>query len=288
MIHSMTAFARESMATDQGVLTVELRSVNHRYLDCTFKSPEALRPLEHRLRELAGAAMARGKLDCLIRLQGHPTHGGELRVNTEQLDRLLAATGLIGERLPGVRPPSALEILQFPGICDASEHTEEDLQKCAEALFRKTVDNLLANRRREGEKLAGLVLDRLLQVEAAVVATRELLPALMQQQRDRILTRISELNIEVDSNRLEQELVHLAQKADIDEELDRLQAHIGEVRHTLEKGGPCGRRLDFLMQELNREANTLSSKSIASSTTRNAVDLKVLIEQMREQIQNIE
>ena len=122
----------------------------------------------------------------------------------------------------------------------------------------------------------------------AVVATWELLPALMQQQRDRILTRIGELNIEVDSNRLEQELVHLAQKADIDEELDRLQAHIGEVRHTLEKGGPCGRRLDFLMQELNREANTLSSKSIASSTTRNAVDLKVLIEQMREQIQNIE
>jgi uncharacterized protein (TIGR00255 family) len=133
-----------------------------------------------------------------------------------------------------------------------------------------------------------MVLDRLQQVEATVAATRLLLPALMQQQRDRILARIDELNIELDSSRLEQELVHMAQKADVDEELDRLEAHIGEVRHTLEKGGPCGRRLDFLMQELNREANTLSSKSFASSTTQSAVELKVLIEQMREQIQNIE
>ncbi len=288
MIHSMTAFARESATTDQGVLTIELRSVNHRYLDCAFKSPDTLRPLEHRLRELAGAAMARGKLDCFIRLQHHPITGGELQVNSGQLDKLLAATNLITERLPGARQPTALDILLFPGVCGADDHSEEDLQKSAETLFRKTIDNLLASRQREGEKLEGLVLDRLQQVAAAVTATRQLLPALMQQQRDRIIARIEELNIEIDRNRLEQELVHLAQKADVDEELDRLEAHIGEVRHTLEKGGPCGRRLDFLMQELNREANTLSSKSIASSTTRNAVDLKVLIEQMREQIQNIE
>jgi uncharacterized protein (TIGR00255 family) len=288
MIHSMTAFARESMATGQGVLTVELRSVNHRYLDCSFKLPDALRSLEHRLRTLAGAAINRGKLDCLVRLQGHSGYDGELKVNTEQLDKLLAATSLISERIPGVRPPSALEILQFPGICRADEHSEEDLQKCAESLFRATIEILVANRQREGEKLAGLVLDRLRQVETAVAATRKLLPALMQQQRDRIIARIGELDIEIDRNRLEQELVYLAQKADVDEELDRLEAHIGEVRHTLGQGGPCGRRLDFLMQELNREANTLSSKSIASSTTQNAVELKVLIEQMREQIQNIE
>jgi uncharacterized protein (TIGR00255 family) len=144
------------------------------------------------------------------------------------------------------------------------------------------------SRRREGSKLAGLVLDRLEQVASEVAATRELLPALMQQQRDRITARIADLGIEVDHNRLEQELVYMAQKADVDEELDRLEAHVSEVRHILEKGGPCGRRLDFLMQELNREANTLSSKSISSTTTRNAVELKVLIEQMREQIQNIE
>lgn len=288
MIHSMTAFARESTATDQGDLTVELRSVNHRYLDCTFKLPDALRPLEQRLRELASKAMARGKLDCLIRLQVHPTSAGELRVNPEQLDKLLAAAELISQKLPGVRQPSALDILQFPGICGSEDHSEEDLQASAEALFRKAIENLMDNRRREGEKLAALVLDRLQQVESAVGATRQILPVLMQQQRDRIISRIGELDIEVDQGRLEQELVHLAQKADVDEELDRLEAHIGEVRHILEKGGPCGRRLDFLMQELNREANTLSSKSISSSTTQNAVELKVLIEQMREQIQNIE
>jgi uncharacterized protein (TIGR00255 family) len=288
MIHSMTAFARESTATDQGDLTVELRSVNHRYLDCTFKLPDALRTLEQRLRELAGKAMARGKLDCLIRLQVHPARAGELRVNPEQLDKLLAAAELISEKLPGVQQPSALDILQFPGICGSEDHSEEDLQASAEALFRKAIGNLVENRRREGEKLAALVLDRLQQVESAVSATRQVLPVLMQQQRDRIINRIDELDIDVDQGRLEQELVHLAQKADVDEELDRLEAHIGEVRHILEKGGPCGRRLDFLMQELNREANTLSSKSTATSTTQSAVELKVLIEQMREQIQNIE
>jgi uncharacterized protein (TIGR00255 family) len=288
MIHSMTAFARESTATDQGDLTVELRSVNHRYLDCTFKLPDVLRPLEQRLRELAGKAMARGKLDCLIRLQVHPARAGELRVNPEQLDKLLAAAELISEKLPGVRQPSALDILQFPGICGSEDPSEEDLQASAEALFRKAIENLVENRRREGEKLAALVLDRLQQVESAVSATRQVLPVLMQQQRDRIINRIEELDIDVDQGRLEQELVHLAQKADVDEELDRLEAHIGEVRHILEKGGPCGRRLDFLMQELNREANTLSSKSTATSTTQSAVELKVLIEQMREQIQNIE
>ena len=288
MIHSMTAFARESAATDQGVLTVELRSVNHRYLDCTFKLPDSLRPLEQRLRELAGTAMARGKLDCLIRLQGHPAQLGELKVNIAQLDKLLAATALIKERMPASQSPSALDILQFPGICGADEESEEHLQKSAESLFRATIKNMLANRLREGEKLAGMLLDRLQQVEAAVAATRELLPALMQHQRDRIIARIGELDIEVDRNRLEQELVHLAQKADVDEELDRLEAHVGEVRHTLEKGGPCGRRLDFLMQELNREANTLASKSASSDTSNTSIELKVLIEQMREQIQNIE
>ena len=288
MIHSMTAFARESTATDQGVLTVELRSVNHRYLDCSFKLPDALRALEPRLREQAGAALARGKLDCLIRLQGHAPQGSELQVNSQQLDKLLAATRLIDAKLPSATPPTALDILQFPGICSAEEQSDEALQKAAAALFAKTLDNLRDNRLREGRKLASLVMDRLQPVEAAVAATRELLPTLMQQQHDRIIARVEELKVEVDRNRLEQELVHLAQKADVDEELDRLQAHVGEVRHTLEKGGPCGRRLDFLMQELNREANTLSSKSIASSTTQNAVELKVLIEQMREQIQNIE
>lgn len=288
MIHSMTAFARESATSDQGVLTVELRSVNHRYLDCSFKLPDALRALEPRLREKAGSRLARGKLDCMIRLQAHPARAGELQVNPEQLNRLLAATRVIAEQMDDAGAFSPLQVLQFPGICSVEEQSDEVLQKGALALFGDALDNLAQNRQREGDKMAKLVLDRLRQVESEVVATRKTLPSLLQQQRDRVTSRIADLDIEVDHNRLEQELVYMAQKADVDEELDRLEAHVGEVRHTLEKGGPCGRRLDFLMQELNREANTLSSKSISSTTTQNAVELKVLIEQMREQIQNIE
>jgi uncharacterized protein (TIGR00255 family) len=288
MIHSMTAFARESAATEQGLLTVELRSVNHRYLDYSFRLPDPLRALEPRLREQAGRSLARGKFDCVIRLQTHPAAGDRLRVNLAQLEALVAAMGIVSEKVHGARQPTALDVLQFPGICDAGESSEERLQNTTSALFQKALISLVENRRREGEKLGEVVLERLHQVEQEVLATRSQLPALIQQQRERIVARIGELGADVDQNRLEQELVYLAQRADVAEELDRLDVHVGEVRATLEKGGPCGRRLDFLMQEFNREANTLSSKSTASSTTRNAVELKVLIEQMREQIQNIE
>ena len=288
MIHSMTAFARESINTDQGTLTVELRSVNHRYLDCSFKLPDLLRPLEPRLREQASGALARGKLDCLIRVQSHPGRSGDWQLDEQQLERLLTAAGEVEQRLDNSRPLSALEVLQFPGVCSSEDQSEEVLQKAAAQLFGQALEDLKAARLREGDKLAKLVLDRLQQVDIEVTATRAVLPQLMQQQRDKVIGRIEELGMDVDQGRLEQELVYMAQKADVDEELDRLEAHVGEVRRTLEKGGPCGRRLDFLMQELNREANTLSSKSTSSGTTQSAVQLKVLIEQMREQIQNIE
>ena len=284
----MTAFARESVDTDQGNLTVELRSVNHRYLDCSFKLPDLLRPLEPRLREQASGALARGKLDCLIRVQSHPGQSGEWQLDEQQLARLLAAANQVEQRLDNSRPLSALEVLQFPGVCRTEDRSEEVLQKTAADLFAKALEDLKEARLREGEKLARLVLDRLQQVESEVESTRAVLPQLMQQQRERVIARIKELGMDVDQDRLEQELVYMAQKADVDEELDRLEAHISEVRRALDKGGPCGRRLDFLMQELNREANTLSSKSTSSTTTQSAVELKVLIEQMREQIQNIE
>jgi uncharacterized protein (TIGR00255 family) len=286
-IHSMTAFARESSTTEQGALTVELRTVNHRYLDCSFKLPDVLRGLEPRLRELAASKLARGKVDCLIRIQSTPERAGAIHINEEQLDSLVAATDRVRHKLD-TRAPTALDILQFPGVCSAPEQSEEALHEGAAALFSQALDALAQNRQREGEKLAGLIYDRITQVETEVAGTRKLVPELRQQQRDKVMTRIEELGVEVDQGRLEQELVYLAQKADVDEELDRLDAHVGEVRRTLQKAGPCGRRLDFLMQELNREANTLSSKSISSGTTQNAVELKVLIEQMREQVQNIE
>ena len=288
MIQSMTAFARECVTTQQGILTVELRSVNHRYLDCSFKLPDALRSLEPRFREKASSALARGKLDCMLRLQAHPTQAGELQIDTAKLDALLIATRSIQARLDNAAPVSPLEVLQFPGIYSSQEESEEQMLQEALALFSKALANMQQNRQREGEKLATLVLDRLTQVAAEIKATRDVLPLLMQQQRDRVIARITDLGVEVDQGRLEQELVYMAQRADVEEELDRLDAHIGEVQRTLKKGGPCGRRLDFLMQELNREANTLSSKSQSAATTRNAVELKVLIEQMREQIQNIE
>jgi uncharacterized protein (TIGR00255 family) len=284
----MTAFARESVTTAQGIVTVELRSVNHRYLDCSFKLPDALRALEPRLREKAGATLDRGKLDCMLRLQAHPSRDGELQLDAARLDALLAAARKIQERLDNAAPISPLQVLQFPGIYSSREESEEELQKAALLLFCKALENMQQHRRREGEALATLVLDRLKLVTAEVAATRKVLPLLMQQQRNRIITRITDLGVEVDPGRLEQELVYMAQKADVEEELDRLDTHIAEVRRTLQKGGACGRRLDFLMQELNREANTLSSKSQSATTTQNAVELKVLIEQMREQIQNIE
>ncbi|MEH6589399.1 MAG: YicC/YloC family endoribonuclease [Halioglobus sp.] len=284
----MTAFARETIDTDQGTVTVELRSVNHRYLDLSFKIPDSMRQIELKLREKATKDLARGKLDCLIRVQARPQQASAISLNQEQLSALLKASAIVAEQLPEARPISPLEILQFPGIIGGGNSQEEDLLSAAGSLFSTALSSMVDNRQREGEKLKQMVLDRLEQVAIEVTATRAILPDLMSAQREKILARINDLDIEVDSNRLEQELVHQAQKADIDEELDRLEAHIDEVRRTLGKGGPCGRRLDFLMQELNREANTLSSKSVSTSTTQNAVTLKVLIEQMREQIQNIE
>lgn len=287
-IRSMTAFAREALTTEQGDLTIELRSVNHRYLDCSFKLPDALRQLEPKLRDSANKKLTRGKLDCMVRLQLNTESSSSLEIDGHRLDKLLLSTATISRRLPESQPLNPLEVLQFPGICQSEDLSLDAIISGAMALFKDALHSLSENREREGEKLAEMVLTRLDAIESELVNVRAVLPELMIQQRERVLSRIAELNIEADENRLEQELVHLAQKADVEEELDRLDAHIAEVRRVLKKGGPCGRRLDFLMQELNREANTLSSKSQSSDTTMAAVELKVLIEQMREQIQNIE
>lgn len=286
-IHSMTAFARENSNTGQDGLTIELRSVNHRYLDCNFKLPESIRALEPQLREKLGKALARGKVDCFIRIQQSTEHAPSLQLNPDNLAALAQATAAVSEVL-ATREPTALEVLQFPGICSPPEQSEETRQKAVQELFEAALKTLADSRRREGEKLSQMVTDRIDQVASQVAETRMRMPDLLQQQRNKVVARIEDLGVEIDPGRLEQELVYMAQKSDVDEELDRLDAHISEVKRTLGKGGPCGRRLDFLMQELNREANTLSSKSTSSDTTQSAVELKVLIEQMREQIQNIE
>ena len=286
-LHSMTAFARESSNTEQGTLTVELRTVNHRYLDCTFKLPDSLRALEPNLRERAGKKLARGKVDCFVRVQQGPERGTALSINEDNLQALADASRQVAAVFE-VNQPTALDVLHFPGVCSPPEQSEEALQSAVTELYSAALDTLAANRAREGEKLASLIRERIDQVAKEVAVTRERIPVLQQQQRDKVIARIEDLDADVDQGRLEQELVYMAQKSDVDEELDRLDAHVTEVRRILDKGGPCGRRLDFLMQELNREANTLSSKSTSSSTTQSSVELKVLIEQMREQIQNIE
>jgi uncharacterized protein (TIGR00255 family) len=225
----------------------------------------------------------------MLRLQNQGgVSSGPLAIDQRRLQEVLTTAQTIAEQLPAARPLNPLEVMQFPGVCVTAEGSERALQSAAETLFDKALETLVENRAREGAKLAALVRERLDLVDAEVSRTRDIVPNLLQQQRERVVARIAELDVEADQGRLEQELVYMAQKADVDEELDRLVTHIAEVRRVLDKGGPCGRRLDFLMQELNREANTLSSKATASSTTASAIELKVLIEQMREQIQNIE
>lgn len=287
-VNSMTAFAREIDDSGPGHLTVELRSVNHRYLDSYFKLPEPLRNLEPSLREALQARLARGKLEIQMRFQADAGAAQGMELDRDRLTELLSALKAIEEAVPGTRSPTSLELLQWPGIIDAAGDDQDSLNRRAMALFKRALSSLTDTRAREGEKLAQFIRDRLVAVSEQVDSARQRMPELLAQQRQRLETRLAELQADVDTDRIEQELVMLAQKADVEEELDRLEAHVQEVGRVLDKGGPCGRRLDFLMQELNREANTLSSKSFASSTTQNAVELKVLIEQMREQIQNLE
>ncbi|MDA8962240.1 YicC family protein [Congregibacter sp.] len=285
-LHSMTAFARETSSAPT-TLAVELRSVNHRYLDCHFKLPDSLRALEPRLRDGLAKTLKRGKVDCHIRVVDSAGNDS-LEVNPERLASLLTALDQVRAQTPDASAPSALELLQFPGVCQTQELEESTVQKAAWQIFESALQNLQESRTREGLQLEEFLRRRLTGIGKEVETLRQALPALRSRQEERLRKRLEELEQPLDEGRIEQELVMLLQKADVDEELDRLEAHIGEITRILNQGGPCGRRLDFLMQELNREANTLSSKATTSTTTQNAVELKVLIEQMREQVQNIE
>ena len=285
-IHSMTAFARERSA-DGGAFTVELRSVNHRYLDCHFKLPDSLRALEPKLREALAGGLGRGKIDCQIKVSA-TDRDRPLRLDRERLGAIVGALDEVQRAAPELHRPDALAVLQYPGVVDGDYEDETRLQQSAFAVFLRTLNTLRETRAREGAQLEDLLRQRLAGISTEVDRVRASLPMLRTRQGERLRKRLDDLDLPVDEGRLEQELVLLLQKSDVDEELDRLEAHVREVSRVLNEGGPCGRRLDFLLQELNREANTLSSKSTASATTQSAVELKVLIEQMREQVQNIE
>ena len=289
MIRSMTAFAQQEREGDWGALAWELRAVNHRYLEVSLRLPDELRGLEAAVRERAGRRLGRGKLDCNLRFKPAVRHAAELQLDERVLAQVLAASGRIHTRLPQPAPaPSPLDVLRWPGVIQEEARDLAPLADAALDLFDVALAELVATREREGGQILGLLGTRLDALEPLVAAARARLPEALERVRDKLRTRVAELVASPDPDRLEQELAYLAQKMDVDEELDRLTGHIAEMRRVLTLAEPVGRRLDFLMQELNREANTLGSKSADSETTRVAVELKVLIEQMREQIQNVE
>ncbi len=289
MIHSMTGFASVESQTPFGRLVWEIRSVNHRYLEIGLRLPEDFRALEPAIRDLLGAQLSRGKVDLTLRYTHHLDSGeSELMLNTDLAQRVLALHRELQElsRLP--QEINLSDLLRWPGLVSERPPDSESLHKAALALLADAVAELKASRGREGEKLLALIRERLDGVSAAVKDVRGWLPEIREALRQRLLTRVADLPQPLDPGRLEQEVAFLVQKMDVDEELDRLDAHVIEARRVLETDEPVGRRLDFLMQEFNRESNTLSSKSVDKRSTQAAVELKVLIEQMREQVQNIE
>jgi uncharacterized protein (TIGR00255 family) len=288
MIHSMTAFARAEADTGFGALAWELRSVNHRYLEISLRLPEELRGLEPMVRERVGLALGRGKVDGSLRYRPVADSSAALQLDAEMVERVGRACAEIGAQLGHIQPLNPLELLRWPGVLRESARDLTPLAEAASALLDQALAELTATRAREGGQIHDLISSRCASMAALVRAERARLPQVHARIRDKLGARLAELQASVDQDRLEQELVFLAQKMDVDEELDRLEGHIAEVRRVLARPEPVGRRLDFLMQEFNREANTLGSKSADAESTRTAVELKVLIEQMREQVQNVE
>ncbi len=288
MLHSMTAFTQQEHAAEPGTLNWEIRAVNHRYLEPGFKLPETFRAIEPRLRDILRSNTQRGKIDAQLRFNGAANTGQATHVDQKQLQQLLAALDLVQQQSVSSAAPGTLELLAWPGVLKAEEIDQQTQHNAAITLFEKSVQDLVAMRAREGEKLGEFIAQRLDGIEAVLQQLRSKMPELLAAQQQKLRDRVAQLQASVEPTRLEQELLIIAQKTDISEECDRLETHIVETRRTLAKGGVCGRRLDFLMQEFNREANTMSSKAIAGSISQAAIELKVLIEQMREQIQNIE
>jgi len=288
MIASMTGFARRESSGPWGTLVCEVRSVNHRFLEAGFRLPDELRVAESDFRARLTRQLRRGKVDCTLSYRRPQGVEGALQVDAAALERLLAAVHVVSHALQHSGSVNALDVLRWPGVVREESASGEELLAAAQALFGQTLDELVAMRAREGARLRELLEQRCAGLEALVAAVRARLPEVQARVRARLAERVSELAGSADRERLEQELAILLQRLDVDEELERLSGHISEVRRVIAGQEPAGRRLDFLMQELNREANTLSSKSQDLETTRSAVDMKVVIEQMREQVQNAE
>ncbi|ROR34136.1 YicC/YloC family endoribonuclease [Inmirania thermothiophila] len=288
MIRSMTAFARRAHQASWGSLCWELRTVNHRFLDIALRLPEDFRGLEPRVRRAVERELRRGKVEVSLRYQPECATAPTLALNRPLAEALVRELRAAAALLDEPAPVSPLELLRWPGVLEAGCPDLGPVQEAALKLLDEALADLVATREREGARLAELVRERCRRMAELAHEAAELQPRALEAQRERLRRRAAELAVELDPQRLEQELVMLAQKMDVSEELDRLAAHVAEVERVLAEGSPAGRRLDFLAQELNREANTLAAKSADTEVTRIAVELKVLIEQVREQIQNIE
>jgi uncharacterized protein (TIGR00255 family) len=288
MIASMTGFAAAAQESAQGSLAVELKTVNHRYLEFQTRIPEELRPLEPAMREAVGARLTRGKVDCRVTFTPVTTAARALMPDGQALESLHAASKAVAARFPEARALSVSEILHWPGVLADESLSPEKLKESVLALLERAISELNASRAREGAKLEAVLRERLDRMSELVREAQPLIPGAMKAFQDKLAAKLAEAGAAPSDERVHQEVVLYAARIDVDEELSRLTTHIAEFRRVLDRGGACGKRLDFLCQELNREANTLGSKSVANEMTRTSVELKVLIEQMREQVQNIE
>ncbi|MBY6064520.1 YicC/YloC family endoribonuclease [Pseudidiomarina sediminum] len=287
MIQSMTGYARHEMKAEWGTATWEMRSVNQRFLETYFRMPEQFRSMENMLREKLRKQLQRGKVECNLRVNIEQSAESGLQLNEDLARSVISSANWVANQSASsnINP---IDVLRWPGVVAQDEADMDAIQNDVLAAFEATLAEFIGNRESEGKALERLIEERLEGVSDQVVIVRKRMPEVLEWQRERLLTRLAEAQVELDPQRLEAEMVMLAQKTDVAEELDRLDTHVIETRKILRKGGACGRRLDFMMQEFNREANTLGSKSINTDITAAAVELKVLIEQMREQIQNIE
>ncbi|OOF07243.1 YicC/YloC family endoribonuclease [Salinivibrio sp. MA607] len=287
MIHSMTAYARQELKGDWGNAVWEIRSVNQRYLETYIRMPEQLRSLEPVVRERFRKRLARGKVECNLRFDSSQASQDKLTINEDLAKQVIDAAKWVKDTA-GEGNINPFQVLNWPGVMEAPEQDTDTLNRALLDGLNEALDAFVAARASEGDNMKVLIEQRLDAISAEVIKVREKMPTVIEWQRERLTTRLEEAKVELDPARVEQEMVMLAQKVDVAEELDRLDSHVSEARKILKKGGACGRRLDFMMQEFNREANTLASKSISTEITASGVELKVLIEQMREQIQNIE
>ncbi len=287
MIHSMTAFARHEIKSDWGNAVWEIRSVNQRFLETYFRLPEQFRGIEPVLRERFRKQLNRGKVECNLRFNANPNAKSELSINEKLALQLIQHANWVNEQTLNSQV-NPLDVMRWPGVMEAAESDISAIQTELLAAFDVALNDFIKSRASEGENLKVMINQRLDAISAEADKVQAYMPEVIEWQRKRITDKFTDASIDLDSTRVEQELVLLAQKMDVAEELDRLKSHVSETQKILKKGGAQGRRLDFMMQEFNREANTLGSKSINTDITASAVELKVLIEQMREQIQNIE